>query len=196
MSRPILARAAGSLLILLAASQAAFGQGYGTDTQNVLTPAAGGMAGVSIARPQDVPASVFGNPATLAQFQGTQFTMGGAWVEGYPTVTRSFPNSIENYSVTSRTEGFAIPEIAVAQDLRSLGLPGTFGLGLAGTSGLGAEYRGRAPIGSVANDFSTEYMVLGINAGAGFEITDRLTAGATMTHSIPAALRQASSISA
>jgi hypothetical protein len=60
--------------------QPALGQGYGTDAQNVLTPAAGGMAGVSIALPQDVPAALFGNPATLAQFKGTQFTLGGAWV--------------------------------------------------------------------------------------------------------------------
>ena len=48
----------------------AWGQGYGTDTQNVLTPAAGGMAGVSLAEPQDVPAAIFGNPATLTQFHG------------------------------------------------------------------------------------------------------------------------------
>ncbi len=158
------------------------GQGYGTDTQNVLTPAAGGMAGVSIALPQDVPAAVFGNPATLSQFQGTQFTLGGAWVEGYPTVTRhGFLLPQENFSVTSRTEGFVIPEIAVTQDLRGLGLPGTFGLGLAGTSGLGAEYRGRAPAGNIVNDFSAEYLVLGLNAGAGFDLTERLSLGASAT---------------
>jgi long-chain fatty acid transport protein len=158
------------------------GQGYGTDTQNVMAPASGGMAGVSIARPQDVPSAVFGNPATLAQFRGTQFTLGGGWVEGYPTVTRhGFLAPEANFSATSRTEGFVVPEIAVTQDVRSLGLPGTLGLGLAGTSGLGAEYRGRAPEGSIVNDFSTEYMVLGVNAGAGFELTDRLSVGATMT---------------
>jgi long-chain fatty acid transport protein len=67
--------------------QPARGQGYGTDTQNVLAPAAGGMAGVSVALPQDVPSAVFGNAATLTQFRGPQFTLGGAWVEGYPTVT-------------------------------------------------------------------------------------------------------------
>jgi long-chain fatty acid transport protein len=140
------------------------------------------MAGVSIARPQDVPSAVFGNPATLAQFRGTQFTLGGGWVEGYPTVTRhGFLAPEANFSATSRTEGFVVPEIAVTQDVRSLGLPGTLGLGLAGTSGLGAEYRGRAPEGSIVNDFSTEYMVLGVNAGAGFELTDRLSVGATMT---------------
>ncbi len=62
--------------IILSSSRFAWGQGYGSDTQNVLTPAAGGMAGVSLAMPQDVPAAVFGNPATLTQFRGSQFTMG------------------------------------------------------------------------------------------------------------------------
>ena len=63
-------------LILGLDAATALGQGYGTDNQNVLTPASGGMAGVSLALPQDVPSAIFGNPATLAQFQGTQFTMG------------------------------------------------------------------------------------------------------------------------
>ncbi len=40
------------------------------------------MAGASIARPQDVPSAVNANPATLAQFLGTQFTMSGACVVG------------------------------------------------------------------------------------------------------------------
>ena len=78
-------------------------------------------------------------------------------------------------------QGFVNPAIAVAQDLRPLGLPGTMGLGLAGTSGLGAEYRGRAPAGSIVNDFSTEYMVLALTTGAGVDLTERLSAGATMT---------------
>ena len=128
---------------------AAIGQGYGTDTQNVMMPASGGMAGVSLALPQDVPSAVFGNPATLSQFQGTQFTLGGGWVEAYPTVTRfNLPLPADNFSVTSGTEGFVTPSIGVTQDLRPLGLPGTMGFGLAGTSGLGAEYRGKAPAGS------------------------------------------------
>ena len=170
------------VLALVGCPSLLLGQGYGTDTQNVLTPAAGGMAGVSIALPQDVPAAVFGNPATLSQFQGTQFTLGGAWAEAYPTVTRhGFLLPQENFSVTSGTEGFVNPAIAIAQDLRSLGLPGTLGVGLAGTSGLGAEYRGRAPAGSIVNDFSTEYLVLGLNAGAGFDVSERLSLGASVT---------------
>jgi long-chain fatty acid transport protein len=169
-------------LAISAQHQLAFGQGYGTDTQNVLTPAGGGMAGVSIARPQDVAGAIFGNPATLAQFPGTQFSMGGAWVEAYPTATHDgFLDARPPYSVTSRTQGFAGSEIGVIQDLRSRGLPGGLGVGLAGLSGIGDEYRGLAPDGSILNNLSNEYMVLGINLAAGFELTDRLSAGAALT---------------
>jgi long-chain fatty acid transport protein len=163
----------------------AWGQGYGTDTQNVLMPASGGMAGVSVARPQDVPSAIFGNPASLAQFQGTQFCLGAAWVEGYPTITNNGSLNQQNpgqpFSVTSRSQGFAVPAIGVTQDLRARGIPGTLGLGLSGLSGLGAEYRGRVPENDPLNNLSGEYMVLGINVGAGFELTDRLSVGASMT---------------
>ena len=180
------------LLALVVNYHSAMGQGYGTDTQNVMTPAAGGMAGVSLAMPQDVPAAVFGNPATLSQFHGTQFTIGGGWVEGYPTITNNGAlNALppgRPFSVPSRTQGFAVPEIAATQDLRSLNIPGTLGLGFAGLSGLGAEYRGRVPenigvddISLGLNNASSEYMVLGVNLGAGVDLTDRLSAGATLT---------------
>jgi long-chain fatty acid transport protein len=140
------------------------------------------MAGTSLARPQDVPSSIFGNPSTLAQFHGTHFTMGGGWVEGYPTVTHDgFLDNAAGYSVTSRTQGMLAPAIGVAQDLRPLGLPGTLGLGFTSQSGLGAEFRGLAPAGSYANDISSEYMVLGLNLGAGVELTERLSVGAAMT---------------
>ena len=138
------------VVILAGATPAARGQGYGTDTQNVLMPASGGMAGVSLALPQDVPSAIFGNPATLSQFLGTQVSFGGGWVEGYPTVTRfGLRDPNDNFSATSRTEGFAGPGVGVTQDLRSLGVPGAFGLGFSGTSGLGAEFRGQAPLGAL-----------------------------------------------
>ena len=163
--------------------QIAQGQGYGTDSQNVLTPAAGGMAGVSLAQPQDVPAAIFGNPASLTQFHGTQFTLGGAWVEGYPTVTNNGSlNGGNAFDATSRTQGFACPEIGVIQDLRPVGVPGAFGLGFGSLSGLGAEYRGRAPDGSFfLNNVSSEYVVLGVNAAAAVELGDRLSLGGAVT---------------
>jgi long-chain fatty acid transport protein len=184
MSKRLAIVAALLTLLLGSHPQSAWCQGYGTDTQNVLTPAAGGMAGVSVARPQDVPAAIFGNPATLAQFQGTQFTLGGAWVEGYPTVSNDGSASRTGdtpFSVTSRSQGFVVPAIGVAQDLRSLGLPGTLGVGLNGQSGLGAEYRGRVPESDILNNTTGEYMVLGMNMGAGFQLSDKLSAGAALT---------------
>lgn len=140
------------------------------------------MAGVSIAEPQDIPAAIFGNPAAMTQFRGTQFTLGGAWVEGYPTVTNDGSlNGGVPFSATSRTQGFACPEIGVIQDLRPVGVPGDFGLGFGSLSGLGAEYRGRTSDRSPLNNVSNEYMVLGVNATMGIELTDQLSAGAALT---------------
>jgi long-chain fatty acid transport protein len=158
-----------------------YGQGYGTDLQNVMAPASGGMAGVSTARPQDVPSAIFGNPATMAQFEGTQFSMGGAWIEGYPTVTHEADLAGNAFSATSRTEGFMTPEVGVTQDLRPLGYNGTIGLGLSSLSGVGAEYRGMVPQVPLINNSSSEYLVLGVSIGAAFQLTDRFAVGATMT---------------
>ena len=179
------------VISVAATADLARGQGYGTDLQNIMGPASGGMAGVSIARPQDVPSAIFGNPATLAQFEGTQFTLGGGWIEGYPTVTNDGSLNQQSpgtpFSATSRTQGSAATEIGVAQDLRSIGLAGTMGMGIAGLSGAGAEYRGRVPESSNPlffnnlNDESSSLLVLGVNMGAGFQVTDRLSMGATMT---------------
>ena len=157
-----------------------FGQGYGTDTQNVMAPASGGMAGVSAARPQDVPSAIFGNPATLSQFQGTQFTLGGGWIEGYPSVRDTRRPDLPSFK--SGTQGFQGLEIGVAQEMDCLGLPGTLGIGLAGLGGLGAEYRGQAPFtNSPVNDISGELLILGLNVGAGVDVTEELSLGATVT---------------
>src|SRR5438094_501051 len=56
-------------------------QSFGVELNNTLMPASGGMAGVSIAQPQDLTSAINGNPATLTQFRGTQFLFGGAWSE-------------------------------------------------------------------------------------------------------------------
>jgi long-chain fatty acid transport protein len=157
------------------------GQGYGTDLQNVMAPASGGMAGVSIARPQDVPSAIFGNPATLAQFQGTQFTLGGGWMEGYPTVSNDgFNNGGTPFTATSRTQGGMATEIGATQDLRGLGFPGTLGMGIAGLCGAGAEYRGELP-GSFLNNESSQFMVLVVNLGGGVQVTDKLSVGGAVT---------------
>ena len=53
-----------------------------------------------------------------------------------------------------------------------MGLPGAFGVGLAGIERPGSEYRNMAPSGNLhlLNNVSNEYLVLGVNVAAGFEL--------------------------
>jgi len=92
-------------------SRAVHAQSFGVELNNTLMPAAGGMAGVSVAQPQDLTSAINGNPATLTQFQGTQFIFGGAWAEptfslrqsrNIPTVG---PPLIEPFSSKSTAPG-------------------------------------------------------------------------------------------
>ena len=72
------------------------------------------------------------------------------------------------------------PRSALPRIFAVLGVAGTFGLGVAGLSGGGAEYLGDVP-GTFINNDSGQYFVLGVNLGAGFQLTDRFSVGATMT---------------
>ena len=68
-------------LILTAGTRSATAQSFGVELHNTLMPASAGMAGASLALPQDLQSAINGNPATLTQFRGTQFSFGGAWAE-------------------------------------------------------------------------------------------------------------------
>ncbi len=172
-------------LLVTASTSQGRAQGYGTDLQNCMAPASGGMAGVSTARPQDVQSAIFGNPATLTQFSGTQFSMGGGWIEGYPTVFNNGDLNTANpgvpFHVTSRTQGFTALEVGATQDFVCNDIPGVMAIGLTGLSGAGAEYRGRAPAGSFVNDITTELLVLGVNFDAAVKVTDDVSLGAAFT---------------
>ena len=69
-----------AVAILLGASTAAH-QSFGIELLNNVMPASGAMGGASIARPQDLQSAIYGNPATLTQMHGTQFSLGSAWIE-------------------------------------------------------------------------------------------------------------------
>ena len=132
-SIPILAFVA----LLIPASK--FAQSFGPTLRNSVMPASGGMGGVSLARPQDVQSALNGNPATMAQLRGTQFSMSGSWIEPTFNVSHmggSLPN-VGDFAAKSNAQGSALGNIAVTQDLRALGLPMTYGMGLVGTSGAG-----------------------------------------------------------
>jgi long-chain fatty acid transport protein len=150
---------------------------YGYDIHNTLAPASGGMAGTSLARPQDLTSSIFGNPATLTQMDGTKFSFGATFYQ--PEVELTHDGSVTGtpFSQSSGTDVFAVPNVGVTQDLSGLGLPATFGLGLTAISGIGAEFR--ANPGSLGA--GAEFIIFGVNAGLGYEVTENLSLGAAAT---------------
>ena len=98
--------------------------------------------------------AVFGNPANLADFQGgTNFTFGATLY--YPEVIvrhdvgtmRGPTNDVLGGAIgpihtKSRAEPYAVPQIAVTQDLAGVGVPVVLGAGLSVVSGIGVDYRG------------------------------------------------------
>ncbi|WP_161604607.1 OmpP1/FadL family transporter [Roseiconus nitratireducens] len=160
------------------ASQAS-AQTFGIELHNTMMPASGGMAGASLARPQDLQSAIYGNPATLTQFKGTQFSVAAGWAE--PTINidqqAALPLvGVTPYAAKSDTPGSAIPNIGVTQDVSALGLPITLGMGLMTNAGLGSEYRGVPESGGT----SSQYLALDVVSGLGVELTERLSVGATV----------------
>jgi long-chain fatty acid transport protein len=162
---------------VLAGLPAAYAGPHGYDLHNTLAPASGGLAGTSLAKPQDTVSAVFGNPATLTQFKGTQFTFGATFYQ--PVVHLEHDGSVTGtaFSANSGSDIYAVPEVAVTQDLSGLGLPATLGLGMTATSGIGSEFRGDP--GSLGA--GAEFVILGVNAGLGYALTDNLSLGAAAT---------------
>jgi long-chain fatty acid transport protein len=174
-----------ALLTLLAgvnSARSVSAQSFGAELFNTLTPASGGMAGTSIARPQDNISAINGNAASLTQYQGTQFTVGGAWAGSTfdLTQTGSLPVGSPNplitpFSAKSSTPGSALPNIGVTQDISALGLPVTFGLGVVSSAGGGTSFR--LP---QANGTNFSLLFLNFASSVGVQLTDRLSVGTTI----------------
>lgn len=183
----IIALAMFSAGALAAFASSAHGQTFGVETHNVLMPASGGMAGTSIAAPQDLTSAINGNPASITQFYGTQFTFSGAWAE--PTFNMNqtapipgppLPALIDPYSAKSSAPGLPAGNIGVTQELSAYGLPVTFGIGFVTTSGGFVDFR------SVPESRGTNsgLAIFSIPVTVGVQVTDRLSVGATMAMGI------------
>lgn len=166
-------------ICLLGMSSDATAQTLGVELHNTLMPASGGMGGASVARPQDLTSAINANPATLTQFEGTQFLFGGAWAEPTYNVshTATPPLPVGTFSAKSGTPGVAGANIGVTQDFTALGLPATLGMGLISAGGGGTDFRDVA----ASNGTSSELVVLGITNSLGVQLTDRLSAGASIS---------------
>lgn len=174
-SRHALTLASFGIGLVAATAQA---QSFGPELHNALMPASGGMAGASIARPQDLQSALNGNPATLAQFRGTQFSFGGAWAEPTYNVTHTggvLPN-VDAYAAKSEAEGSSLANIGVTQDFSTFDLPITTGIALISAGGGGVSFRNVPE----SNGTSAMLQTLEVVAGAGVKLTDRLAAGANI----------------
>lgn len=163
--------AAMSLCLMGGAAQAA---NFGTDLNLSMMPAAGGMGGVGIARPQDLGASVFGNPATLTQYRGTHFLFGANFYAPDVEATHDGTTTGTPWSAESEAGPYLVPNIAVSQ---SLGDNTVVGGGLTVVAGVGSDFRGVA--GSL--DPLAEILIFGANAGIAHQVTDNLSVGAMAT---------------
>ena len=166
-------------ILSLVQAKTAHAQTFGVELHNTLMPASAGMAGASLAEPQDLQSAINGNPATLTQYRGTQFSFGGAWAEPTYNIDQniSLPLlGVTPYEARSGQPGSALGNIGVTQDFSALGLPATFGLGFISNAGLGVDFRGVPE----SNGTSAQYVALDLIMGAGLDLTDRLSVGAAM----------------
>jgi long-chain fatty acid transport protein len=156
-------------------------QTFGVELHNTVMPASGAMGGTSIAKPQDFLSGVNGNPATLTQFQGTQFSFSGAWADPSFTQTQTGnipligPPLIEPFSAKSSAPGSAVANIGVSQDLSELGLPATLGAAFVTTSGALIDFT------DVPQSYGTSsgLFVFSLPVSLGVDLTDRWSVGTT-----------------
>jgi long-chain fatty acid transport protein len=174
---------AGALAIGTGSARA---QTFGVELNNAVMPASGGMGGVSIARPQDFLSGINGNPASLTQFQGTQFTFSGAWAEATFNQTQTGnipfvgPPIVTPFSARSSAPGSAVANIGVSQDISELGLPATLGVGFVTTSGALTNYTHVPESGGTG----TGLFVFNLPVSLGVDLTERWSVGTSVAMGI------------
>lgn len=154
-------------------------QSFGIELKNTQMPASGAMAGVGFSRPQDLQSAMNGNPATLTQFRGTQFSFGGSYLEFTANLEQLAPLplfDVDPYAAKSGTPGALAGNIGVTQDFSALGLPATVGLGFLTNAGAGTDFRDVPE----SNGTSAHYMALDVVSSLGVLLTDRLSIGGAM----------------
>ena len=173
---------------------------HGFDLHNVLHGASASFAGTSIAHVEDPVSAVFGNPATLTTYYGgTNFMFGATFYMPRATMKHdgsagyavgevaslvdidegAHGNTAASYAfdATSKADVYAVPTVAVTQDLSGLGIPVVLGVGVSATSGIGVDYKHSSnSLGAAA-----ELINLGVNAGIGMKMSDTLDVGVAMT---------------
>ena len=172
-----------ALAILWTGVRTASAQSFGVELHNTLMPASGAMGGASLAQPQDLVSALNGNPATLTQFQGTQFTFSGSWAEPTFNLTQSTPipmmgpTFIDPFAAKSTAQGAAAGNIGVTQDLSIYDLPVTFGVAFVTIAGGSVDFR-HVPASQGTNSSS---VIFSLPMAVGANLTENLSIGASMS---------------
>jgi long-chain fatty acid transport protein len=174
----------GGAALLMMASGGAFALNTGTDANLSMKPASGAMAGAAYTKPQEASAAVFGNPATLTQFSGTNFGIGAAYLAPGVEVRQS--GAAGARSSNSEAEDYVAPDVAVTHEL---GGGWYLGAGLEVDAGLGADYRNSPiTIPSISADpvvtglpLLVELLSFNVNLAAAKKLTPQTSVGAALT---------------
>jgi long-chain fatty acid transport protein len=166
------------VLLILSIARSAFCQTYGVELHNTLMPASSGMAGTSFSQPQDIQSAIYGNPATMTQFAGTQTAFSGAWGEPTVNINQTLPApliGVAPFQAKSQAPGSLLGNIGVVFDATAMGKPVKLGIGFMSNAGLGVDFR-QAP---ESNGTNTSFLELDLVSSAAMQMTDQLSAGAT-----------------
>lgn len=160
----------------------------GSEFDLTLTPAAGGMEGVGVVRPQDPVAMIFGNPSTLTQLQGSNaFTLGASYISpdlrARNSTSNPNPFAAPGASGTSRLDNAAVPH-AVALHRVSPDL--VLGGGFTGISGLGSDFRKGTTTRLGFPDLVSDLKLFGGNMVASYKVTPQMSVGGAFTVGIGA----------
>ncbi len=172
------------LIVLLFSTGRAEAGPRGSEFDLTLTPAAGGMEGVGVVRPQDPVAMIFGNPATMSQLNGSfAFTLGASYVS--PDLEATNSNTNPNPFIAPGAHGksdltdAALPHAAV---LHRATPKLVIGAGVTGISGLGSDFRDKPGFPNLIADLK----LFGANAVVAYQATSELSVGAALTLGIGA----------
>ena len=141
-------------------------------------PASGGMAGTSVAAPQDCVSAINGNPAAMTQFNGSRMTLGRGWAESTFELTQSVPApgiGVDPFSDKSTVPG-SVAAIGVTQELKGFSVPVFLGIGFVGAAGAGTNFV-NAP---ESNGSASYLLMLEAIPSVAIELTDNPSIGGSM----------------
>lgn len=163
-----------AITIIAVTTTASHAATIGDDFNLKTSPTSAAMGGVGYISPQDAVASVYGNPASLTQLEGsTDFTFGATYLnvrnEGSSNGTGLGPS----WSGDIEMENYLLPSIAFRQRVNEKMV---LGGGVQVISGLGSDYRTTNVLQPTVT-----YINFGANAAAAYQLTPKTSIGANFT---------------